>query len=113
MFYNAFMKGLLIVLYGPNNVGKSRQMALLEERLKQCHRLYKLVKYPIYELAPSGPTLEKIIKKRSESLPEEETQKLFAQNRRDFEPTLKSWLDQGLIVIAEDYKGTGLSLIHI
>ena len=40
---------------------------------------------------------------------EEEFQKLYAQNRKDYQPTVKKKLKQGYIIIAEDYVGTGLA----
>src|SRR3989344_5866543 len=42
-------------------------------------------------------------------MPEKEVQKLFAQNRRDYEPELRKILNAGSWIIAEDYKGTGIS----
>lgn len=100
--------GLFIVLYGPSGVGKSKQLDLLAERFASLKMTTKRVEYPIYSLKPSGPVLKKILWGQGEQPEEEEMQKLFVQNRRDFEPTLKSWLGVGMTVLAEDYKGTGM-----
>lgn len=101
-------KGLFIAIYGPDGMGKGRQLELLEERLKEKKILTKSFRYPVYDLVPSGKELDDILHKRKSRLPEEEMQKLFAKNRKEFEPTLKSWLDSGITVVAENYKGTGM-----
>lgn len=101
-------KGLFVVLYGPSGVGKTKQLDLLEDHLRGEGVSVKRVEYPIYELGEAGPKLKKILWRRQKALPELEMQELFAQNRRDFEPTLKAWLNSGVTVLAEDYKGTGM-----
>lgn len=97
------------MLYGPDGVGKSRQEGLLEERLREQGAMYRKIRYPVYDLAPTGPKLDEILHNHKVALPEEEMQKLFAANRRDFEPTLKNWLAAGVCVVAENYTGTGLA----
>jgi dTMP kinase len=101
-------KGLFIVLYGPSGVGKTKQLDLLEDRLRQQGVPVRRVEYPIYDLETAGPRLKRILWHQEAEVGEEEMQKLFAQNRRDFEPTLRSWIDSGVTVLAEDYKGTGM-----
>jgi thymidylate kinase len=101
-------KGLFVVLYGPSGVGKTKQIDLLEDRLRQERVAVKRVEYPIYDLGEAGPKLKKILWKKDKVMGEEQMQELFAQNRRDFEPTLKGWINSGVTVIAEDYKGTGI-----
>jgi thymidylate kinase len=101
-------RGLFIVLYGPSGVGKSKQMVVLEDQMKKMGISNKKVEYPIYDLGEAGKRLKRIVWKLEAVPSEEELQELFAQNRRDFEPTLKSWLESGVNVIAEDYKGTGM-----
>jgi thymidylate kinase len=101
-------KGLFIVIYGPSGVGKTKQLELLEERLGSERVAYRRVEYPIYDLGEAGPKLKKMLWRQGKALPEEEMQLLFAQNRRDFEPTLRGWLNSGVTVLAEDYKGTGI-----
>ena len=100
-------KGLFIVLYGPSGVGKTKQLDLLEERLREGLAVRR-VEYPIYDLGKAGQKLKRILWRQERGLPEEEMQELFSANRRDFEPTLKSWLASGVTVLAEDYKGTGV-----
>ncbi|HJZ06011.1 hypothetical protein A2634_01125 [Candidatus Amesbacteria bacterium RIFCSPHIGHO2_01_FULL_48_32] len=102
-------KGLFVVLYGPDGVGKSRQMELIEERLREQGVMYRRLRYPIYDLKPTGSRLDEMLHKNKKPLEEEKMQELFAQNRRDFEPTLRSWLNSGVCVAAENYTGTGLA----
>ncbi len=101
-------KGLFIVIYGPSGVGKSKQMGLLEEQMKQLGITYKRLEYPIYEVGEAGKKLKRLIWKQDPQPSEEQMQELFAKNREDFEPTLKSWLESGVNVLAENYKGTGM-----
>ncbi len=101
-------KGLFVVLYGPEGVGKSKQAKLLEEKLVEMGRLVRTVRFPVYD-NESGRKLDDLIHGKSKPLPEEQMQELFAKNRAEFEPTLKSWLANGVTVIGENYKGTGLA----
>lgn len=100
-------KGKLIVIYGANNLGKSLQTELLVNDLQQRNIPVKRVKYPLYTLAPTGPLINAILR-GGKKLPEDEVQKLYVQNRKDYEPDLKKDLRKGIWVIAEDYIGTGI-----
>ena len=101
------MKGKFIVLYGPNNLGKSVQAQRLGQNLaKQLGNENVLViKYPIYEL-PTGQRINSDIRHHHKMSPYE-LQKEYAANRNVFEPTLVSYLQSGIWVVAEDYSGTG------
>jgi dTMP kinase len=100
-------KGKFVVIYGANNIGKSTQVKLLAERLKKRKTKVKLLKYPIYDLEPTGPMINKFLRGKTD-MSEYDAQKIFVQNRRDFEQTLKSYLQKGYLIIAEDYRGTGI-----
>lgn len=102
------MKGKLIVLYGANNLGKSTQIELLEKSLKDRGIKVKRIKYPIYDLEPTGPTINAVLRK-GKKMSEDKLQQMYVQNRRDYEPTLKKILKSGTWVIAEDYIGTGIA----
>lgn len=102
-------RGLFVVLYGVEGVGKTRQLDLLEDKMEEMGVPYKKISYPLLNLDPTGSKLKKALWDTKNPLPEEQMQELFAQNRRDFQPTLKSWLDSGVCVIAENYKGTGIA----
>ena len=103
-------KGKLIVLYGTNNLGKSTQAKLLIDKLKKNGNDIEFLKYPIYDLEPTGPKLNDILRSgKPQKMSEIELQELYAQNRHDFEPQLKKMLGSGKIIIAECYIGTGLA----
>ena len=100
-------KGKFIVIYGANNVGKTTQVKLLVSKLKKIGKKVKLLKYPIYDLGPTGSILNKFLRKHL-SLTEYEAQYIFMHNRKDFQPELEKILKNGYWVVAEDYKGTGI-----
>ncbi len=104
------MKGVFITIYGVNNIGKSTHARLLTARLKKAGYDAVYLKYPIYDLEPTGPQINRILRSdRPQRLTEDELQTLFMQNRRDFEPRLKEMLAAGKVVVAEDYTGTGIA----
>ncbi|MFA5820581.1 MAG: hypothetical protein WC873_00470 [Candidatus Gracilibacteria bacterium] len=103
------MKGKLITLYGINNIGKTTHAKRLVERLKAngCKSVY--LKYPAYEVKPSGPILfEQLRGKKGQTLSEDELQMWFVMNRYQFQTKLKKFLNEGYVVVAEDYTGTGI-----
>ncbi|HRN96154.1 MAG TPA: hypothetical protein PLD54_01770 [Candidatus Levybacteria bacterium] len=102
------MRGKLIVLYGANNLGKTTQVEFLEKLLKDKNLPVKRIKYPIYNLDPTGPLINEVLR-HGKQMDEEELQRTYVQNRRDYEPTLKQMLDDDIYVIAEDYVGTGIA----
>lgn len=103
-------KGLFITVYGVNNIGKSTHCRILTERLKREGHDVVTIKYPVYDLEPTGTELNRILRGgEQKDLSEEKLQSLFTQNRRDFEPQLKKYLEEGKIVVAEDYTGTGVA----
>lgn len=103
-------KGKLITIYGINNVGKSTQSQILVEKLKSEGHEVKFLKYPIYDLSPTGPFLNSVLRsKDGQKISEDELQLWFILNRYQFQPELKKFLDEGYIVVAEDYVGTGIA----
>ena len=104
------MRGVFITIYGINNIGKSTHCKRLTEKLNANGYDAVFLKYPIYDCPPTGPVINDILRSNEpQNISEEELQTLFTQNRRDFEPTLKKMLDEGKIVVAEDYAGTGIA----
>jgi thymidylate kinase len=103
-------RGKFIVLYGANNLGKSTQVELLVNNLRtlQHWKLTHKVKYPIYDLEPTGPWINDILRNGSQ-ISDSKLQALFAQNRYDFEPKLTYILELGMNIVAEDYMGTGIA----
>ncbi len=105
-------KGKFITFYGVNNVGKSTQAKILIDNLKKNGYDAVFVKYPVYELEPSGVFINNILRgsgNDGQKISEDEFQMWYTINRYQFEPTLKRMLDEGKIVVAEDYIGTGLA----
>ena len=103
------MRGKLIVLYGVNNIGKTTQAEKLISYLNSKGFKIHHFKIPVYDLEPTGPQINKILRSEKQEVSEEEFQKLYAQNRKDYQPIVEEKLEQGFIVIAEDYTGTGLA----
>ena len=102
--------GKFIVLYGPNNIGKTSQVSLLVEALTALGLDAKALKYPVYELEPTGRLLNSVLREgNKQSLNAEQIQELFARNRRDYEPELTKELAKGTWVVSEDYTGTGFA----
>ncbi len=101
---------MLIALYGINNIGKSTHAKRLVDRLKKEGHDAVYVKYPVYDVEPTGPFLNSFLRSsEAQNISEEELQLWFTLNRYQFEPTLRDWLAEGKIVIAEDYIGTGIT----
>jgi len=102
--------GKFIVFYGINNLGKSTQAKLLVERLKANGYQAEYLKYPIYDLAPSGLILNDYLRNANpHQLNAKEAQIIYALNRTQYQSELISKLKAGINVIAEDYKGTGIA----
>ncbi|MFH0776208.1 MAG: hypothetical protein V1936_01185 [Patescibacteria group bacterium] len=56
------MDGKFIAVYGINNIGKSTQTSLLVQRLVRAGIPVEYVKYPIYDLDPTGKMLNEILR---------------------------------------------------
>lgn len=103
------MAGRFITLYGINNIGKSTHAKLLVERLEREGYKARFVKYPVYDLGPTGPFLDGVLRGGHQKIAEDELQLWFVMNRYQFEPELRRWLEEGYVVVAEDYIGTGVA----
>lgn len=64
------------------------------------------LKYPIYDLEPTGPIINAALREGLE-ISDFELQQNFAQNRFDFQPQLEKFLNSGKWPVSEDYSGTG------
>lgn len=104
------MKGKFIVLYGTNNLGKTTQAKLLVERLNKEGVVSEYLKYPVYDIAPSGVILNNFLRGENKyNLTSREAQIIYAINRTQFQSVLKGKLDKGVNIIAEDYIGTSIA----
>lgn len=105
-------KGKFIVIYGINGTGKSTQVKRTLEYLEKRKIKVNYLKYPIYDLKPEGPFIDKYLRnpqfRKENPQTTEELQKKYAKNRKRFEPKLKEMLKKGEWVLAEDYVGTGI-----
>lgn len=103
-------EGKLIVLYGINNLGKTTQAEMLVDRLKFNGFKAKYLKYPIYNLEPSGKILNSYLRENNPyGLSPREAQIIYTLNRMQYQPQLLKYLRNGVNIIAEDYVGTGLA----
>lgn len=110
------MRGKFITIYGINNIGKSTHAKLLIERLIKEGYKAKFIKYPVYDIEPTGPFLNSVLRNPNgqknsvgENISEDELQLWFVMNRYQYQPELKRLLNEGYIVVAEDYVGTGIA----
>ena len=100
---------MFVAIYGINNIGKTTQVQLLKENyIKQGLKVFTL-KYPIYDIDPSGTFLHTVLRSRQQTLSEEELQMWFALNRYQFQSKLQHLLATYDLVIAEDYTYTAVA----
>ncbi len=102
-------RATFITIYGVNNIGKTTQAMKLVEHLNSCGYHAEHIKYPVYD-SPTGRRINAILRSgKKQEIPERELQKLYIRNREEFEPTLQEKLESGIIIVAEDYIGTGIA----
>jgi thymidylate kinase len=106
-------KGKFIAIYGINGIGKTTQVDLLVKYLKNQGKKVSRLKYPIYDLEPEGPFIYNYLRdpkfRKENELTTHKLQKKYAVNRMRYEPTLRKRIENGEWIVAEDYKGTGIS----
>lgn len=103
-------KGKFIVLYGINNLGKTTQAKLLVASLNKDGHMAEYLKYPIYDLEPSGPILNNYLRGGNiYNLSGQDAQFIYALNRMQYEKELLKKLKRGINIVAEDYTGTGIA----
>ena len=90
-------------------MGKSTHAHILVRRLEEEGYKAKYVKYPVYDIEPTGPFLDRVLRGGEQKISEDELQLWFILNRYQFQPQLEKWLEEGYIVVAEDYVGTGMA----
>jgi len=102
--------GKFIVFYGINNLGKSTQAQKLVQRLQNEGHRAEYLKYPLYELEPSGPMINNYLREGNKyGLSAREVQIMYALNRTQYEHKLQEKLQAGINIVSEDYTGTGLA----
>lgn len=60
------MRGKFIAIYGINNIGKSTQTSLLVQKMISRNIRVDYIKYPIYDLDPTGKMLNEILRGKKE-----------------------------------------------
>ncbi len=101
---------MLITFYGINNIGKTTQAKRIVARLQTLGKKVEYLKYPIYDIEPTGSYINKVLRSGDkQNMAEEELQLWFLLNRFQFQAKLKEKLDAGTIIIAEDYRFTGIA----
>ena len=102
--------GKLIVFYGTNNLGKSTQAQILLKKFQSLGLKSQYLKYPIYDLCPSGQILNDYLRNSNPyNLSPREAQIIYTLNRSQYQSELEEKLSDGYYIIAEDYTGTGLA----
>ncbi len=103
-------RGKFIVIYGINNLGKTTQAKMLVERLRTNGFKAEYLKYPIYDLEPSGKVINNYLREGNTfNLTPKEAQIIYTLNRTQYEKELLQKLENGINIIAEDYTGTGIA----
>jgi dTMP kinase len=106
-------KGKMIALYGINGIGKTTQAELLVQFLRSHGKMASVLKYPVYELEPEGPFIDKYLRdtefREYNPRTSDDLQQLYADNRTRYEPVLIQRLNEGEWIVAEDYIGTGIA----
>lgn len=104
------MKGALITIYGANNIGKTTHSKILVERLKEKGFKSEYMKFPRYDLEPTGDFLNKTLRSaEGQQISEEELQMWFILNRYQAQAEMKAMIEDGVIIVSEDYIGTGIA----
>jgi len=107
---NQTPRGKFIVLYGINNIGKTTQAKLLTKKLNELNIKAEYIKYPIYNLKPSGVILNNYLRDGNwHKLSPREVQIIYTLNRTQHEELIKNKLNNGVTIVAEDYTGTGIA----
>ena len=103
-------KGIFIVLYGVNSTGKSTQKDLLTKRLQNSGHAVMSLKYPLYDIEPSGPMINEYLRRDNPlKLTPREFQIIQVVNRTQYDNELRRLLAEGTHIVAEDYTGTGIA----
>jgi len=83
---------------------------MLVAKLRQKGLAAEYIKYPIYDLAPSGTLINDYLRQGNfHKLTPREAQIIYTLNRTQYETALRQKLAQGIYIVAEDYVGTGLA----
>lgn len=103
-------KNKFVVFYGINNLGKSTQIERVSTRFVLSGLNVISIKYPIYDLSPTGPILNGYLREGNpHGLSARSAQIFYAMNRTHYAKILDGMIDDNDIVLSEDYSGTSLA----
>lgn len=97
-----------ITLYGINNLGKTTQAERLVAKLNSIGKPAVHLKYPRYDIQPSGPFINAILREGQTTSSQKEVEMWMAINRYQAEQPLIEQLEK-TIVVSEDYTGGGIA----
>ncbi|PIQ78524.1 hypothetical protein COV81_04710 [Candidatus Peregrinibacteria bacterium CG11_big_fil_rev_8_21_14_0_20_41_10] len=111
ILWSKLTKIMFITFYGINNIGKTTHAKRFAQRCEELAGLkVKYLKFPLYDLPPSGPFLnEQLRGDAGQTVTEEELQTWFVVNRWQHQPQLMRDLAEYDVVVAEDYVQTGIA----
>jgi len=102
--------GVIIAIYGINNIGKTTQTEMLTSRLKDNFDGVEYFKFPVYDIPPSGPIINGYLREGNPfKLSPREFQLLQVQNRFEFWAKNSERVALNRVSIFEDYTGTGIA----
>lgn len=99
-------RSAFVVLEGIDGSGKSTQVELLTNYLTAQGREHRFIHFPRLETPPFGPLVAAFLRGDYGALQEVHPQLvalLYAQDRHDFASTLRDWLAEGNLVLADRY----------
>ena len=103
-------EGKFIVLYGVNNLGKTTQARLLVDRIDSEGHSVQYLKYPLYDLEPTGPIINEYLREGNPySLTAREFQIIQHANRLHYDFKVREILASGMSIVSEDYRGTSIA----
>lgn len=103
-------RGTFIVLYGINNLGKTTQAQRLTKNLLEKGIRTEQIKYPLYDLKPTGPILYAYLRENNPyNLSPTAVQIIYAMNKSQYAPQLEEKIESGITIVAEDYVGTSIA----
>ena len=97
---------MLIVLEGLDGAGKSTQLRLVTDYISSLGRKVEYLHFPRYTAPVYGELIARFLRGDFGSIGQVHPQLvalLFAEDRRDAAPLIRSWMDEGRVVILDRY----------